>query len=160
MSDSQQIDLRTLIGHATAVQAEGKLQDVYQPETKKCVRYAAAGHPLPRHLRRVPGFVERLGVGDNSRGPALGLFEEPVYLSGQRELNGGDVVLFFTDGLFEAVNEANMEFGEARLAAALAELRNQPLQRLLDEMVSEVERFTGTRRFGDDVCVLAMELMP
>jgi serine phosphatase RsbU (regulator of sigma subunit) len=127
---------------------------------EKCVRYAAAGHPFPLHLRRVPGIVERLGVKDNSRGPALGLFEEPVYLSGQRELDAGDVVLFFTDGLFEAINEANMEFGEARLAATVAEWRNQPLQRLLDEVVSEVERFTGTRKFGDDVCVLAMELKP
>jgi phosphoserine phosphatase RsbU/P len=128
--------------------------------TEKCVRYAAAGHPFPLHLRRVPGVVERLGVKDNSRGPALGLFEEPVYLSGQRELDAGDVVFFFTDGLFEAINEANMEFGEARLAATMAEWRNQPLQRLLDEVVSEVERFTGTRKFGDDVCVLAMELKP
>jgi serine phosphatase RsbU (regulator of sigma subunit) len=37
-------------------------------------------------------------------------------------------LLFFTDGLFEAVNEADMEFGEARLATALAERRDQPVQ--------------------------------
>ena len=70
------------------------------------------------------------------------------------------MVLFFTNGLFEAVNEADREFGEARLAAALAERQNQPLQKLVDEVVSEVARFTGTRKFGDGVCVLAMELMP
>lgn len=96
--------------------------------TTRCVRYAAASHPLPLRLRRVPGFVEQLGAEDNSRGPALGLFEEPAYLSGQRNLDGGDVLLFFTDGLFEAVNEADMEFGEARLATALAERRDQPVQ--------------------------------
>ena len=96
--------------------------------TKRCVRYAAAGHPLPLRLRRAPGFVEQLGAEDNSRGPALGLFEEPTYLSGQRNLDGGDVLLLFTDGLFEAVNEAHMEFGEARLATALAERRDQPVQ--------------------------------
>ena len=71
---------------------------------------------------------------------------------------GGDVVLFFTDGLFEAVNEANMEFGEERLAVALARsCEDQPLQRLLDEVVSErVERFDWDPevcrrcvRFGD-----------
>jgi phosphoserine phosphatase RsbU/P len=128
--------------------------------TRKCAWYAAAGHPLPLHLRRAPGLVERLGAGDNSRGPALGLFEESVYPSSQRNLDGGDVLLFFTDGLFEAVNEADMEFGEARLAAAVAERKEQPVQRLLDEVVKEVERFTGTRKFGDDVCVLAMELTP
>jgi phosphoserine phosphatase RsbU/P len=69
-------------------------------------------------------------------------------------------LLFFTDGLVEAVNEADTEFGEARLAAALAERRDQPVQRLLDEMVTEIQRFTGTSKFGDDVCVLAMELTP
>ena len=69
-------------------------------------------------------------------------------------------MLFFTDGLFEAVNEADIEFGEARLSAALAQQKEQPLQRLLDEVVEEVERFIGTRKFGDDVCALAMELTP
>ncbi|HEY5706465.1 MAG TPA: SpoIIE family protein phosphatase [Terrimicrobiaceae bacterium] len=127
---------------------------------KRCVRYAAAGHPLPLHLRRAPGLVEQLGARDNSRGPALGLFEEPVYLSGQRDLDGGDVLLLFTDGLFEAVNEADMEFGEARLATALVERRDQPVQRLLDGVMSDVERFMGTRKFGDDVCAVAMELTP
>ena len=126
----------------------------------RCVRYAGAGHPLPLHLRRVRGLVERLGAEDNSRGPALGLFDKPIYMSGQKDLDGGDVVFFFTDGLIEAVNEADVEFGETRLAAALAERRNHPTQTLLDDVVNEVERFTGTRKFGDDVCALAMELMP
>ena len=67
-------------------------------------------------------------------------------------------MFFFTDGLFEAVNESGREFGEERLAAAIAERRDHSVQRLLDEVVTEVERFTGTRKFGDDVCVLAMEL--
>ena len=115
---------------------------------------------FPLHLRRAHGFVEQLGAEDKACDPALGLFEEPTYPSGQRNLDGGDVLLFFTDGLFEAVNEADMEFGEARLAAALAERRDQPVQRLLNEVVTEVERFSGTRKFGDDVCVLAMELTP
>jgi phosphoserine phosphatase RsbU/P len=124
-----------------------------------CIRYASAGHPLPLHLRRVRGVVERLGAEDKSRGPALGLFDKPIYMSGQKDLDGGDVVFFFTDGLIEAVNEADVEFGEARLAAALAERRNHPTQTLLDDVVNEVERFTGTRKFADDVCALAMELM-
>ena len=102
----------------------------------------------------------RLGAGDSTRGPALGLFGEPNYLSGQTNLDGGDVLLVFTDGLFEAVNEADIEFGEARLAAAVAQRKEQPLEKLLDEVVEEVERFTGARKFGDDVCALAMELAP
>ncbi len=128
--------------------------------TLKRAWYATAGHPLPLHLRRAPGLVERLGAGDSTRGPALGLFGEPTYLSGQTNLDGGDVLLFFTDGLFEAVNEADIEFGEARLAAAVAQRKEQPLEKLLDEVVEEVERFTGARKFGDDVCALAMELAP
>ncbi|HEY5769660.1 MAG TPA: PP2C family protein-serine/threonine phosphatase, partial [Terrimicrobium sp.] len=51
--------------------------------TLKRAWYAAAGHPLPLHLRRAPGLVERLGAGDSTRGPALGLFGEPTYLSSQ-----------------------------------------------------------------------------
>jgi phosphoserine phosphatase RsbU/P len=81
----------------------------------RCVRYAGAGHPLPLHLRRVPGLVEPLGAEDNSRGPALGLFDNPIYMSGQKDLDGGDVVFLFTDGLIEAINEEDVEFGEPAL---------------------------------------------
>jgi phosphoserine phosphatase RsbU/P len=77
---------------------------------------------------------------------------------GESGLGRGDVLLFFTDGLFEALNEADVAFGEARLAAAVAKRRDRPVQRLLDEVVTEVERFTGSRKFDDNVCVLAMEL--
>jgi serine phosphatase RsbU (regulator of sigma subunit) len=68
-------------------------------------------------------------------------------------------LLFFTDGLFEAVNEADMEFERRVLQPRWL---NDGISRckLLDEVVTEVERFTGTRKFGDDVCVLAMELTP
>ena len=40
--------------------------------TRRRVWYAAAGHPLPLHLRRAPGLVEQFGAGDSTRGPALG----------------------------------------------------------------------------------------
>jgi hypothetical protein len=45
------------------------------------------------------------------------------------------------------------EFGETRLAAAVAKRRDRPVQRLLDEVVTEVDRFIGSRKFDDDVCV-------
>jgi sigma-B regulation protein RsbU (phosphoserine phosphatase) len=128
--------------------------------SKRWLHFAAAGHPRPLHLRRATGVVEPLGAPSDSRGPALGLFEEPAYPCGEGSIDRGDVLLFFTDGLFEAVNGSGMEFGEARLAAALADRRNQPVKVLLDELVTEVELFTGTRKFSDDICVLAMELAP
>jgi serine phosphatase RsbU (regulator of sigma subunit) len=46
-----------------------------------------------------------------------------------------------------------VEFGETRLAAAVAKRRDRPVQRLLDEVVTEVERFIGSRKFDDGVCV-------
>jgi hypothetical protein len=77
-------------------------------------------------------FVEELSevASVNSRKTiCYDLFEEAVYVSGESGLGRGDVLLFFTDGLFEALNEADVEFGEARLAAAVAKRRDRKIAR-------------------------------
>ena len=72
--------------------------------TLKRAWYAAAGHPLPLHLRRAPGLVERLGAGDSICGPAIGLFGEPSIFQAKRIRMAGPILPSFTMRLFEAVN--------------------------------------------------------
>src|SRR2546430_5780906 len=62
--------------------------------------YANAGHPSPLHLRRSKGEVVPL-LSNGGFGPALGLFEDAAYQSRRCPMAAGDLVMMFTDGLFE-----------------------------------------------------------
>jgi phosphoserine phosphatase RsbU/P len=82
------------------------------------MHYVNAGHNDPI-LRRVSGAVERLSAG----GPPFGLpsfTEEPiVYASARVQLQPGDLLVIFTDGLVEAINDADQEYRESRLLASI-----------------------------------------
>ena len=80
--------------------------------------YTNAGHYLPI-LVHADGSHERLGAG----GPVLGIFPDADYERATIALNSGDRLVLFTDGLTEARNTDDEEFGEARLIAAAIEHR-------------------------------------
>jgi serine phosphatase RsbU (regulator of sigma subunit) len=62
--------------------------------------YANAGHPPPFHVRRGLGTVEALSF-DEGHGPALGIFDEAQYGTTYRTTAAQDLIMLFTDGLFE-----------------------------------------------------------
>ena len=78
------------------------------------VDYCCAGHNPPMVLHR-DGSIESLSEG----GPVLGVFQDAVYLRGTTELQSGDCLLLFTDGVTEAMNGVGEEFGEDRLMDVL-----------------------------------------
>lgn len=122
------------------------------------MRYAAAGHPAPLHFQRQAGTVTPLSLS-GGHGPALGLFGEAVYPTCQGPLAANDLVLLFTDGLFEVIGgDEQEEFGQQRLLAAARQRVSLPSVRLLDELVAEVRAFAGGADFEDDVCLLGMEV--
>jgi phosphoserine phosphatase RsbU/P len=121
------------------------------------VRFANAGHPSAYRLQRKLGTVELLSSWDSRHGPALGLFEKAVYPTGHCPLAQDDLVLMFTDGLFEATNARQDEFGQDRLLANVRKHCRLPTERLLDALLEEVQGFAGSSEFEDDVCLLAMQ---
>src|SRR5207249_6520737 len=72
--------------------------------------YCSAGHP-PAFLLRANGKLESLTEG----GLLLGVLPDAAYMSGSVEFDRGDVLLLYSDGLIESVNETGEEFGMARL---------------------------------------------
>ena len=74
------------------------------------VVYINAGHNVPI-LRKTSGAVERLEAG----GIPVGIFAESPYQVGTTRLQGGDWLVIFTDGVVEAVNQKNEEYGEPEL---------------------------------------------
>ena len=114
------------------------------------MRYVNAGHNEPI-LRRASGAIERLSTG----GPPFGIpvfTQTPVpYPSGRVRLQAGDVLFIFTDGVVEAVNDAEQEFGEARLLRCFQSAPPESADATLSRVMSEVNAFVGTARQFDDI---------
>ena len=125
--------------------------------TDGTLRWACAGHPSPLLLRRSRGLVEPLKVYDPRHGPALGLFERAQYPICHCPLEVDDVLLLFTDGLFEINGVTQEEFGYDRLVTATQRRLKLPPDKLFDELLTEVREYAGDE-FVDDVCLVAAEV--
>jgi sigma-B regulation protein RsbU (phosphoserine phosphatase) len=98
------------------------------------ITYANAGHYLPIVVRQ-DGSVSRLTEG----GPVLGVFSDATYEQAHIQIGSGDRIILFTDGVTEARNSADEEFGEARLIDAAVANRTcsaPALEARLSECVS------------------------
>jgi sigma-B regulation protein RsbU (phosphoserine phosphatase) len=115
--------------------------------------YVNAGHNLPI-LARLNSETETL----TTRSVLLGAFDFVEYKPRQTRLNSGDVVVMYTDGVTEAVNNDNEMFGEDRLEELIK--RNVSLsaeqikQRILDEVLS----FTRGLPQGDDITLIVLKM--
>jgi len=121
------------------------------------VRFASAGHPSPLRLQRSLGVVEPLRAYDARHGPALGLFEESNYPTCRCPLSSGDLLVLFTDGVYEMHGPEEEEFGLDRLVAAFRRRSKMPPAQMLDEILAEVQAFSRQKDFEDDICLVAVE---
>ena len=121
---------------------------------------ASAGHPSPIRVQRDVAKVDWLSSIDPRHGPALGLFEQPLYPACQCALAENDLFLLYTDGIYEAYNSAEQEYGQDRLLDSVRHHLHQPTERLLDALIRDAKHFAGTEEFEDDVCLVAMEAEP
>jgi sigma-B regulation protein RsbU (phosphoserine phosphatase) len=112
--------------------------------------FANAGH-YPPILIRANGLVERLEPG----GAVLGVFPDGAYDQGQVTIGGGDRVILFTDGITEARNAADEEFGEDRLIELARENRGCSAPALQARLSAAVATFTGGL-FQDDATLIVM----
>jgi serine phosphatase RsbU (regulator of sigma subunit) len=112
------------------------------------LRYANCGH-LPGLLLRSEGQVEHL----HSTCPVLGLFKQWDCCLAESYLSPGDVLLLYTDGVTESFDDAEAEFGEARLLEALERFRALAPADAVAAIVDEVRRFSP-REMRDDITLI------
>lgn len=121
----------------------------YDP-VQRTVHYINAGHNNPI-LRRTTGQIERLDVG----GLPFGIMPEAKYEAATIALAPGDWLVVFTDGLVEAVNARDEEYGESRLLSAIEAGRAVEPPDLLRRLMSDLDFFVGNTPQHDDVtCML------
>jgi sigma-B regulation protein RsbU (phosphoserine phosphatase) len=112
--------------------------------------YANAGH-YPPILVRANGDVERLTAG----GAVLGVFPDGAYTQGRVAVRSGDRLILFTDGITEARNAIDEEFGEERLVADAVAHRDCSAPALQARLADRVTAFTGGQ-FQDDATLIVL----
>ena len=121
----------------------------YDPASR-ALTYINAGHNQPL-LRRASGAVDRLGAG----GLPLGIRQGAGYESGNVALASGDWLVIFTDGLVEAINHQEEEYGEDRVLSVLQSGAGLPPDQLLSRIMVDLDLYVGSTPQHDDVtCVL------
>ncbi len=128
----------------TAVLAE------YEPLTRRFT-YVNAGHNAPI-LRRAAGTLEKLETG----GLPLGIHCPVDYQTGAVELQSGDSLIFYTDGVVEAFNEKHEEFGNVRWCNAIRALPMLSAQESLQFLMTPVDQFVGATHQSDDITYLIL----
>jgi len=119
--------------------------------------FANAGHPSPLRICRSAASVESFRPGCKP-GPALGLFEDSLYSTFRRPIAADDLVILYTDGLYEVYDVDGHQYGEERLLAALRRRMRMPCAELFDELLKEIRAFSQNAIFSDDVCMVGMEV--
>jgi sigma-B regulation protein RsbU (phosphoserine phosphatase) len=94
--------------------------------------------------------VTRLEVG----GTVLGLFEVARFQAGSVELQPGSVLAIFTDGVTEAFNAANEEFGEERLIDIIRQNRQRDPETIYEAVLDEVRQWQANLKQHDDITLL------
>ena len=113
------------------------------------IAYSNAGHNPPM-LVKSNGQMSTLTVG----GPVLGILKSFVYEGETVPWDAGDVLLLYSDGVSEAMNPAEDEFGEDKLAALLSELSARNAREILDDLYSNVTQFMDGAPASDDITVV------
>ncbi len=110
--------------------------------------YCSAGHP-PALLLRADGKLETLSDG----GTLLGAMPTASFASGCVQLNSGDVLLVYSDGITESANSAGEEFGDARLETQLRAGHSGDANAVLFSVLGAVQDFAAANPLIDDMSV-------
>ncbi|MGB7769464.1 MAG: SpoIIE family protein phosphatase [Verrucomicrobiia bacterium] len=123
------------------------------------MRFANAGHPRPLLVRRPAGRVEPLVNAAGKSQPALGLFEDPPYQTSETNIAPGDLVMLFTDGLYEVQGPNEELYSQERLIMDVKDRLQKPAAQLFDELLAAIGNFSVDHEFADDVCLVGLEFV-
>jgi sigma-B regulation protein RsbU (phosphoserine phosphatase) len=123
----------------------------YDPATRQLV-YVNAGHLPPMLFRVGEEKPLRLEAG----GPVIGLLPVAPYSAGSVELRAGDLLVAYSDGVSEAMNVDDEEYGEERLAFAVRALGTEAAGPVVRRVLESVDAFVGSAKQHDDITLVAL----
>ncbi|MEI6292048.1 MAG: SpoIIE family protein phosphatase [Methanomicrobiales archaeon] len=121
---------------------------------EKSLTYVSAGHNYPVMLKQ--GAIDTILL--KADGIALGVIQD-IQLEEQKiQLDQGDILILYTDGVTETVDRNDQEFGEERLTALLQENSHLSSSELVDLIKNEVIRFSEGQPQFDDITLLILKV--
>ncbi len=114
--------------------------------------YVNAGHNVPI-LRRASGAIERLEAG----GIPIGILPESPYEMQETRLESGDWLVIFTDGVVEAFDNREEEYGEPRMLGVIDRMAKSTPSEMLRELLAELDRYVGNTPQHDDMTCLLLK---
>ncbi|HXV62992.1 MAG TPA: SpoIIE family protein phosphatase [Vicinamibacteria bacterium] len=128
---------------------------------QRSMTYARAGHNPLYHLTPDGGHARTRVIAPDGLGLALdrGAQFEKILQEQSIALRSGDLFLFFTDGLSEAMNTRSELFGEDRLRAVMEENADLPMDELREKIIDEVFNFAGGAVQHDDMTMVLVKVL-
>jgi sigma-B regulation protein RsbU (phosphoserine phosphatase) len=125
----------------------------YDPAELKFT-YVNAGHNSPMLFRAAGDTILRLEPG----GTVVGLLEEACYEQGSVYLSPGDVLIAFTDGISEAMDVDDEEWGEERLIGSVRGFKASSARELLNSIFADATKFAGTAPQHDAMTLVVLRV--
>jgi sigma-B regulation protein RsbU (phosphoserine phosphatase) len=122
--------------------------------TSKTLTYVNAGHNPPLMLRREGRDIVLL----EAKGIALGVMPNIELEEREISLRKGDLVVLYTDGVTEAMNSGEEQFGQRRLVQLVEEGRNLPAQELITRIQQGVAAFSTGQPQSDDITIMVLRV--
>ncbi|MBM3783265.1 MAG: FtsX-like permease family protein [Acidobacteria bacterium] len=120
------------------------------------LRYVNAGHNPPYVLRAGTDEIVELPAG----GTVIGLFPQMKYEAAELPMRPGDVLIAFTDGVTEALNTAEEEYGEDRLKELVKSVAHLPVDGMADVIKKALSDWIGKAEQHDDLTFVVVKLSP
>jgi sigma-B regulation protein RsbU (phosphoserine phosphatase) len=121
----------------------------------KTLTYVNAGHNPPIVLRQKTGEIDELQL----TGIAVGALEDAKYEQQEIALSPGDLVVLYTDGITEAVNDRDEMFDVTRLIEIIRKNGNRPAQEIVNEIIGSVSAFSENQPQFDDITLMVVKVL-
>ncbi|MGF7181251.1 SpoIIE family protein phosphatase [Tunturiibacter psychrotolerans] len=122
----------------------------------RTLHYVNGGHNPPAVLRKEDGALQVLRLGDG--GPVIGLLAGALYKEQILHLLPGDILLAFTDGISEAMNSSEDEWGEDRMIAEAQAHAHLNAKELLQHLFRAADAFAAGAPQHDDMTIVVLRL--
>ncbi len=123
-------------------------------DTKKMtLTYTNAGHNPPLLIKTTNDEVAML----EGRGVALGVISDIDLEEKEVFLDKGSIVTFYTDGVIDAINEQEEEFGEERFISVIKQNQDLSAQKLMEKIQQEIVTFSGSQPQFDDLTLVILK---
>lgn len=114
--------------------------------------YSCAGHPPPV-IVRMDNHIEIL----DKHGPVIGAEKNRIYGQAQKQLNAGDKIVLYTDGILELCNRGGEFFGKKRFRQILETHGRKTPEQLVETIYSEAKTYCDGKDIDDDISILVVE---